>query len=145
MRKINRKAWAWLFTHVYSSFNTRCESALMWTPQNLPNAKSTLVQVMLVAIRQQAIARANICPNLWRDIVSIGQKFNLIHSSCLNVFHFTVYLHVSPYSLRLHIGQGDSTKSSSTFSATNISSNIVLLLQLHDTIQMESIFCYQIQ
>ena len=37
------------------------------------------------------------------------------------------------------------TKSSSTFSATNISSNIVWLLQLHDTIQMESIFCYQIQ
>ena len=37
------------------------------------------------------------------------------------------------------------TKSRSTFSATNISSNIVWLLQLHDTIQMESIFCYQIQ
>ena len=37
------------------------------------------------------------------------------------------------------------TKSSSTFSATNISSNIVWLLQLHDTIQMEAIFCYQIQ
>ena len=36
------------------------------------------------------------------------------------------------------------TKSSSTFSATNINSNIVWLLQLHDTIQMESIFCYQI-
>ena len=32
------------------------------------------------------------------------------------------------------------TKSSSTFSATNISSNIVWLLQLHDTIQIESIF-----
>ena len=31
------------------------------------------------------------------------------------------------------------TKSSSTFSATNISSNIVWLLQLHDTIQMKSI------
>ena len=29
------------------------------------------------------------------------------------------------------------TKSSSTFSATNISSNIVCLLQLHDTIQMK--------
>ena len=32
------------------------------------------------------------------------------------------------------------TKSSSTFYATNISSNIVWLLQLHDTIQMEPIF-----
>ena len=32
------------------------------------------------------------------------------------------------------------TKSSSTFSATNISSNIVWLLQLHDTIQMKYIF-----
>ena len=32
------------------------------------------------------------------------------------------------------------TKSSSTFSATNISSNIVGFLQLHDTIQMKSIF-----
>ena len=30
------------------------------------------------------------------------------------------------------------TKSSSTFSATNISSNIVWLLQLHDTIRMKS-------
>ena len=30
------------------------------------------------------------------------------------------------------------TKSSSTFSATNISSNIVWLLQLHDSIQMQS-------
>ena len=30
------------------------------------------------------------------------------------------------------------TKSSSTFSATNISSNIVWLIQLHDTIQMKS-------
>ena len=30
------------------------------------------------------------------------------------------------------------TKSSSTFSATNISSNIVWFLQLHDTIQMKS-------
>ena len=29
------------------------------------------------------------------------------------------------------------TKSSSTFSATNISSNVVWLLQLHDTIQMK--------
>ena len=37
------------------------------------------------------------------------------------------------------------TKSSSTSSATNISSNIVWLLQLHDTIQMEAIFCNQIQ
>ena len=32
------------------------------------------------------------------------------------------------------------TKSSSTFSATNISSNIVWLLQLHDTIQAKSQF-----
>ena len=32
------------------------------------------------------------------------------------------------------------TKSSSTFSATNISSNIVWLLQLHDTIQTKSYF-----
>ena len=32
------------------------------------------------------------------------------------------------------------TKSNSTFSATNISSNVVWLLQLHDTIQMESFF-----
>ena len=37
------------------------------------------------------------------------------------------------------------TKSSSTFSATNISNNVVWLLQLHDTIQMESNFCHQIQ
>ena len=36
------------------------------------------------------------------------------------------------------------TKSSNTFSATNISSNIVWLLQLHDTIQMKFNFWYQI-
>ena len=36
------------------------------------------------------------------------------------------------------------TKSSSTFSATNISCNIVWLLQLHDTIQTKSHFKYQI-
>ena len=36
------------------------------------------------------------------------------------------------------------TKSSSTFSATDINSNIVWLLQLHDTIQTKSHFWYQI-
>ena len=45
---------------------------------------------------------------------------------------------------RLHLSVREITKSSSTFSATNISSNIVWFLQLHDTIQMKSIFCKQI-
>ena len=34
------------------------------------------------------------------------------------------------------------TKSSSTFSATNISSYFIWLLQLHDTIQMKSIYTW---
>ena len=40
----------------------------------------------------------------------------------------------------VHLPVREITKSSSTFSATNISSNAVWLLQLHDTIQKESIF-----
>ena len=36
------------------------------------------------------------------------------------------------------------TKSSSTFYATNISSNIIWLLKVHDTIQMKFNFWYQI-
>ena len=39
--------------------------------------------------------------------------------------------------LRLNWSVREITKSSCTFSATNISSNIVWLLQLHDTIQMK--------
>ena len=42
--------------------------------------------------------------------------------------------------LQLTLSVREITKSSSTFSATNISSNIVWLLQLNDTIQMKSIF-----
>ena len=45
-----------------------------------------------------------------------------------------------PVLLKVTLSVREITKSSSTFSATNISSNIVWLLQLHDTIQMKSIF-----
>ena len=44
------------------------------------------------------------------------------------------YQHVTALTVR------EITKSTSTFSATNISSNIVWLLQLHDTIQTKSHF-----
>ena len=49
-------------------------------------------------------------------------------------------LHMLSRILRRPSSVRDITKSSSTFSATNISSNIAWLLQLHDTIQMKSIF-----
>ena len=52
----------------------------------------------------------------------------------------------SSYVILHHNQSGRSPKVVALFSSTtNISSNIVWLLQLHDTIQIESTFCYQIQ
>ena len=55
------------------------------------------------------------------------------------LFDSVIFIQILPRAVR------ESIKCSSTFSATNFSSNIVWLLQLHDAIQMESIYCYQIQ
>ena len=50
----------------------------------------------------------------------------------------TVYLNQTEGVSTFLLAVGEITKSSNTFSATNISSNIIWLLQLHDTIQMKS-------
>ena len=54
--------------------------------------------------------------------------------------HITCPIGLNPTAIYEPKSVREITKSSSTFSATNISSNIVWLLQLHDTIKMESIF-----
>ena len=58
--------------------------------------------------------------------------YNNYHHKTANFMH--VITHQRPRTLKVR----EITKSSSTFSATNISSNMVWLLQLHDTIQMKS-------
>ena len=58
-----------------------------------------------------------------------------------HVSKFAMYNQISLYSLlsyRYYLAVRVITNSSSTFSATNINSNITWLLQLHDTIQMKS-------
>ena len=57
-----------------------------------------------------------------------------------NIHQTTRYVSVWN-TLWVHSSVREITKCSSTFSATNISSKIVWLLQLHDTMQ----YCYQIQ
>ena len=47
---------------------------------------------------------------------------------------------IRPVKNTTHWSVREITKSSSTFSATNISSNITSILKLHDTIQMNLIF-----
>ena len=44
--------------------STSCETALKWMQQNTFDAKSMLVQEMAGAVRQQAIAWANVDPDL---------------------------------------------------------------------------------
>ena len=70
--------------------------------------------------------------------------FWLYHNSFTSLLFRWDLLHghgikVSRNSVRVQSGRSPKS-SSSTFSATNISSNIVWLLQLHDTIQTKSIF-----
>ena len=48
------------------------EFTLKWLPQDLSDDKSTLVQVMGGAIRQQAITWANVDPDLCRHMASLG-------------------------------------------------------------------------
>ena len=45
-----------------------------WMLQDLTDNKSTLVQVMTWAVRQQAITGANIDPNLWGHEESLGHN-----------------------------------------------------------------------
>ena len=50
------------------------------------------------------------------------------------------WLHLKKTNFKMPSAVREINKNGSTFSATNISSNIVLLLQLHDTIQTKSNF-----
>ena len=50
------------------------EIALMWISLYLTDDKSTLVQVMIGALRQQAIIWANVDPDLSRHVVSLSHN-----------------------------------------------------------------------
>ena len=62
------------------------DNVLRWMPQNLTDDKSTLVQVWLGGIRQQAICWVNVDPDLCRHMASLGvndltppERGNLYH------------------------------------------------------------------
>ena len=66
-------------------------------------------------------------------------KSLLYKTKDLNYLHgFTRRVEIKCKLVSIHWPVREITKSSSTFSATNISSNMIWLLQLHDTIQMKS-------
>ena len=49
-----------------------CEIAFRWMSLDLADDSPTLVQVQLGAVRQQAIAWANVDPNIFCDMASLG-------------------------------------------------------------------------
>ena len=51
-----------------------CEISLIWMSLHLTDGQSTLVQVMTGAIRQQAITRASVDPDLCRHMASLGHN-----------------------------------------------------------------------
>ena len=51
-----------------------CEIALIWMPRNAFDNTPTLVQVMVWAVRQQAITWENIGPDLCRYMASLGHN-----------------------------------------------------------------------
>ena len=66
-------------------------------------------------------------------------KSLLYKTKDLNYLHgFTRRVEIKCKLVSIHWPVMEITKSSSTFSATNISNNMIRLLQLHDTIQMKS-------
>ena len=50
------------------------DTALRWIPKDLTDDKSTSVQVMDLAVRQQAITWANINQELCRHMASLGHN-----------------------------------------------------------------------
>ena len=61
---------------VIDGWGIPCELALRWMSLDLTDYKSTLVQVMAGAVRQQAITWANIDPDLCRHMASLGPNAN---------------------------------------------------------------------
>ena len=57
-----------------------CQLALIWMSLDFTDDQSTLVQVMLGAVRQQAITRANIDQDLCQHMASLGHN-ELINTS----------------------------------------------------------------
>ena len=87
------------------------------------------------------MACANICNNNFH-ILRLRPKQNLFWIQCMGEkcsARWAAGVSMA-YCQDIYWTVREISKSSSTFSASNISSNIVWLLQLHDTIQMESIF-----
>ena len=56
-------------------------------PQNLPDEKSKLVQVMLSAIKQQAIICANVHPDLCRHMTSLCHTELILQLNSLYIPH----------------------------------------------------------
>ena len=57
---------------VIDGWDISCEFAIMWLSLDLSDGKSTLVQV--IAISQQAITLANLDPDLFGYIASLGHS-----------------------------------------------------------------------
>ena len=77
------------------------------------------------------------------EINKAVSQWLLTFNLCVSVtWPLTCAFHIpcthTPEIIDMHRGVCDNTKSSSTFSATNIDSNIVWFRQLHDTIPMKS-------
>ena len=54
--------------------NIFCEIALRWTPKNSFDEKSTLINAMAGAVRQQAITWTNADSDLCGHVVSLGHN-----------------------------------------------------------------------
>ena len=74
-----------------NSWSTSCEIVLRWMPQNPTDDKSTLVQVMACAIRQQAITWVNVDPHLCCQMTSLGYNELTIWSTGRSCFNFSSY------------------------------------------------------
>ena len=63
-----------------------CEIALRWISLELTDDKSTLVQVMAWAVRQQAITWANVDPDLCHHMASLGYyELNMLFGSSVYI------------------------------------------------------------
>ena len=85
--------------------------------------KKTAFEKKILRHSCQAYVHCNCSGLLLDDFETALSNGNCFCRLCINI--------ILPFTVR------EITKSSSTFSATNISSNIVWLLQLHDTIRMK--------
>ena len=56
------------------SWGIACEIALIWMSVDFTDDQSTFVQVMIGAVRQQAITWTNVDPDLWHHMASLGHN-----------------------------------------------------------------------